>query len=443
MIVQQERATMAYLSIHPARTPVRSGRNVLPPLAGAALAACGSGLIHTLLPLRLLQAGYASDEIGLVATGFSAGFLAGCLANPYLIRSVGHVRAYGVSAACVAASILAYDWQPPLLVMVVLSVAMGHAASGMSVVTESWLNELSAPAWRGRLLTAYVLELALFYGIGQFLALDLDVASSRMLIVPAVLYVLALVPVAGVSVGSPAPPATIRLDLTTSFRIAPVGAVSCLYTGLVSSTFSAIGPLWGTEFGLGQRSVVFLMAAGQVGGLVLQYPLGLVSDRLDRRWVLVAMSVAAMAVSAGFLEIGVGTSLPVVIVLCAIFGGVVESFYPIGVAHASDRADPASYVAVSSNLLLLWALGGTIGPLAGTAALSRVGPAGFFWYALALSAGFLVFALWRIRRRARRAAGSREEFVAYPNPPTSPALFEWVPFRRAERRRSDEEDWSS
>ncbi|MEI9987265.1 MAG: hypothetical protein WDN69_31415 [Aliidongia sp.] len=140
---------MAELSIPVARGRVRSGRNVVPPLAGAALAACGSGLIHTLLPLRLVAAGYASDQIGWVATGFSVGFLAGCISNTYLIRSVGHVRAYGVSAAFVAISILAYDWQPPLLVMVVLAAAMGHAASGLSVVTESWLNELSAPEWRG------------------------------------------------------------------------------------------------------------------------------------------------------------------------------------------------------------------------------------------------------------------------------------------------------
>ncbi len=267
-----------------------------------------------------------------------------------------------------------------------------------------------------RLLTAYVLELALFYGIGQFLALDLDVAGSRMLIVPAALYVLAMVPVAGVSAISPAPPATVRIDLTAAFRIAPVGAVSCLYTGLVSSTFSAIGPLYGTELGLGQRSVVLLMAAGQVGGLVLQYPLGLLSDRLDRRWILVAMSLGAMAVAAVFLQVGPATPLPVLIALCACFGGVVESFYPIGVAHANDRADPASYVAVSSNLLLLWGVGGAVGPIAGTLALARIGAAGFFWYALVLSAGFLVFALWRIRRRARHDAAACEEFVAYPNP---------------------------
>jgi MFS family permease len=404
--------------------------DVLPPLAGSALAASGSGLLHTLLPLRLLQLGYVPSDIGWVATAYSAGFLAGCMGTAVLIRSVGHVRAYGAFAAVAALTILAFDVFPPLPVMIALFVCTGIASSGLSVVTESWLSELSAPAWRGRLLTAYVLLLAGFYGLGQLMALGLDASGSRMLMIAAGCYVTALIPVSAIDVVSPTPPQTVRLDLTTAFRVSPVGAMSCLYTGLISSTFGSIGPLYATALGLRQPGMVLLMAAVQIGGLALQWPLGILSDRLDRRWVLVGMSLGAVAIAAAFIGLEPLTNLPLLLAMCAIFGGIAESFYPVGVAQANDRAEPDQYVPVSSNLLLLWGAGGAIGPILSTAALQRIGAGGFFWYMLVISACFTVFTVWRIWMVTRREGESCEEFVPYPNPPTSPALFEWVPFKK-------------
>ncbi len=209
------------------------------------------------------------------------------------------------------------------------------------------------------------------------------------------------------------------------------GALSCLQTGLVTGTFAGIGPLYGEALGLDQRSIVLLMASMQFGGLVLQWPLGLLSDRFDRRRLMVWMSFGVMAI-AGLL-IAFGGRLPLfgLMALFGAFGGVAESFYPIGVAHSNDRAEPADYVPLSSNLLLLWAIGSAIGPLAGSSAMQRIGPAGFFWYVLALSLIFVAYTLWRVRSAATAEMESREEFVAYPT--SSPAVLEWIPFRKLRR----------
>jgi MFS family permease len=406
--------------------------NILPPMAGVGSAAIGSGLLHTLLPLRLHRLGYETGTIGLVVTGFSAGFLIGCLSVPLLIRSVGHVRANAAFAATAALTILALDWTPPALVTGLLYAGIGLAAAGISVVTESWLNELVAPAWRSRVLTAYVLELALCYGIGQLIGLTVDVGGSRMPMLSAAFYILALIPVVAIGVASPKPPQATPLRLLHAFEVSKVGALGCLLTGLVSATFIGIGPLYGEALGLEQQSIIVLMAAAQFGGLLLQWPLGFASDRYDRRYLMVLMSVAMGAVAAVLIALGRHLPFWTLAFLLGSFGGIAESFYPIGVAHSNDRADPSEYVPLSSNLLLIWGIGGAVGPAVGSVALQRIGPSGFFWYVLLLSGGFGVFALWRIRRAGKVTLEQREGFVAYPT--SSPAILEWIPFRKLRGR---------
>lgn len=411
--------------------PTRSLLNVLPPLAGSGAASVGSGLLHTLLPLRLSRLGFETDAIGIIVTAYSVGFLIGCLGVPLLIRSVGHVRANAAFAAVTALTILMLDWDPSPWATALLVGTTGASASGMAVVTESWLNELVPQAWRGRVLTAYILELALCYGMGQLIGLYVDVGGSRMPIITAACYILALIPVAVIDVAGPKPPQAAKLRLLHAFHVSPVGALSCLQTGLVTGTFAGIGPLYGEALGLDQRSIVLLMASVQLGGLALQWPLGLMSDRCDRRQLLIGMSFAVMVIAGALIFAGGRLPLYGLMALFGCFGGVAESFYPIGVAHSNDRADPSEYVPLSSNLLLLWAIGSAVGPIAGSSAMKHIGPAGFFWYVLALAFAFAAYTLWRMRRAATAAIEMREEFVAYPT--SSPAIFEWIPFRKLRR----------
>ena len=406
--------------------------NILPPMAGVGSAAIGSGLLHTLLPLRLHKLGYETGTIGLVVTGYSIGFLIGCLGVPLLIRHVGHVRANAAFAATAALMVMALDWAPSAWVNGLLYAAIGLAAAGISVVTESWLNELVAPAWRTRVLTAYVLELALCYGIGQLIGLGVDVGGSHMPMLTAAFYMLALIPVVAIGVASPKPPHATPLRLLHAFEVSKVGALGCLLTGLVSSTFVGIGPLYGEALGLEQQSIIVLMAAAQFGGMLMQWPLGFASDRYDRRYLMVLMSLAMGAVAVVLILLGRHLPFWTLAILHGSFGGIAESFYPIGVAHSNDRADPSEYVPLSSNLLLIWGIGGAVGPAVGSVALQRIGPSGFFWYVLVLSAGFAVFALWRIRRAGKVVEEQRGGFIAYPT--SSPAILEWIPFRKLRGR---------
>jgi MFS family permease len=403
--------------------PSISPWSVASPLAGGALHAVGSGLFHTLLPLRLVAEGHGADAIGLVVGAEGAGFLIGCIGSVRLIRSVGEVRAYAALSATSAVLILSLGTQPHLAIFMGIQAIIGFANAGQAVVIESWMNAMTPNANRGRILTLYVLLLGLFYGCGQLLATDLDPAGDAMLMIAAAAYVIALVPVTAIWVGEPQLHVPMGIRLLRTFRISPIGALACLMTGLISSTFASIGPLYGLQLKFSQQTIVLLMAATQLGALFLQFPLGYLSDRLDRRMMMLWLSVALAALCTMFLFVGAATPFWVFVVMFSIFGGLSEIFYPLGVAHANDRADPSEFVTLSSNLLLIWAFGGTIGPAVVTAGVGPFGADVFFLYAIGLSILFASYALWR--RMRKPSVRSREQFVAYPQ--TSPMVYEWTP----------------
>ncbi|MEK1889374.1 MAG: MFS transporter [Phyllobacterium sp.] len=405
--------------------PTLSPWSIASPLAGGALHSAGSGLFHTLLPLRLVENGYGADAVGLVVMAEGAGFLLGCIGSVRLIRSVGEVRAYAALSASSSVLVLALGTGPELAVMMAIQAVVGFANAGQSVVIESWLNAMVPNEGRGRVLTLYVLVLGLFYGLGQLLARDIAPAGNAMLMITAAFYALALVPVTAIWVGEPQLHAPMGIDLLGAFRTSPLGALACLLTGLVSSTFSSIGPLYGLELGFSQDRIVILMAAVALGALFLQFPLGYLSDRLDRRAMMSWLAVILAGVCGMFLLIDSNTPLWAFLILFSVFGGISEIFYPLGVAHANDSASTSQFVTLSSNLLLIWALGGTIGPAVAATGVEHLGAHSFFWYAIGLSLAFACFALWRQFKQP--VVGTREEFVTYPQ--TSPAIYEWVPHK--------------
>lgn len=396
---------------------------IVSPLAGGSIHAIGSGLFHMLLPLRLVEGGYGADAVGLVVAAEGAGFLLGCIGSKRLINSVGEVRAYSAFSAVAAVLLLAFGWNPGLVVMMAILVVVGFANAGQFVVIESWLNTCVENDNRGRVFTLYVLLMGLFYGLGQLMGRSIDPSGDKMLMLSAGFYAFAIVPVSAIKVADANLHAPVGLHLLRAFKTSPLGTFATLLTGLISSTFGSVGPLFGLHLGFPQDKIVILMAAVQFGGLFLQFPLGYLSDRLDRRKMMFWLALCLAAVCMAFLAITSNTPLWLLIVMFGVFGGMSEIFYSLGVAHANDRAKPEDFVSLSSNLLLVWALGSMIGPPIVTFGVERAGAYVFFWYAIGLSLLFAAFALWRSLILPRIRA--REEFVAYPH--VSPAVYEWSP----------------
>ena len=414
--------------------PVPAGRvglswRVAPPLVSTALLYLGVGVLATLLPLRFSAQGLSPSVIGLLATAEAVGFLIGCLYAHRIIAPVGLERAYAAFAGMKAVAILGLYFAVGAPFLVLIRFLIGLNAAGLAVIVESWLNALVANEQRGQVLTIYVLIAGLFFGGGQLMGESLDVRGPAFLFLAGIATTLALVPMAGVNVRAPTLPHKIQLRFLKALRTAPVSVLACLLNGLVLTAFTTVGPLFGEKIGFDQRQIVVLMACVSLGGLFLQWPIGYISDKVDRLHTLIALGAGTLAVTAALATVDRQTPFVLLVLLFAAFGGCAESLYAVGVAHANDRAESVDYVALSSTLLFVWSLGGAIGPAVGSLVMELTRPNAFFVYAVALTLTFTFFAIWRLtRRRVERALETREEFLTYPQ--TSPEIYAWLPYHK-------------
>jgi len=402
---------------------------VAPPLVSTALLYLGVGVLATLLPLRFSAQGLSPSAIGLLAAAEAVGFLTGCLYAHRIIAPVGLERAYAAFAGMKAVAILALYFAVGAPFLALIRFLIGLNAAGLAVIVESWLNALVANEQRGQMLTIYVLIVGLFYGGGQLMGENLNVRGPEFLFLAGIATILALVPMAGVNVRAPTLPHKIQLRFLKALRSSPVSVLACLLNGLILTAFTTVGPLFGEKIGFDQRQIVLLMACVSLGGLFLQWPIGYVSDKVDRLYALIGLGAATLAVTAALALVDRQTPFVLLVLLFAAFGGCAESLYAVGVAHANDRAESVDYVALSSTLLFVWSLGGAIGPAVGSLVMELTRPNAFFVYAVVLTLAFTFFAIWRLkRRRVERALETREEFLTYPQ--TSPEIYAWLPYHK-------------
>ena len=399
------------------------------PLVSTALIMFGAGTLGSLLPLRFSSMGLSESIIGLIATAEAIGFLTACLYAHKFIAPVGLERAYATFAGLKAVAILGLHFADSVPLLMLLRFLIGVNAAGLAVIVESWLNALVPNSQRGRVLTIYVLVYGCFFGLGQLLGQNLNVRGPELLFIAGISTTLALVPMVAINVQAPVLPHRVKLEIIKALRTSPVSVLACLLNGLVLSAFTTVGPLFGERIGFDQRHIVILMACVSLGGLFLQWPIGYFSDKVDRLYALIGLGAGIVTVAVFLTSANQMTPFLLMAGMFAIFGGFAESLYALGVAHANDRAVATDYVALSSTLLFVWALGASIGPTTGTLAIQLIAPNAFFYYVIALTLPFTLFALWRLsRRRSDRVVETPEHFLAYPQ--TSPEIYGWLPYHR-------------
>src|ERR1700682_538153 len=426
-------------SVQPAAPPPPATAipwRVAPPLISTALIMLGSGFLGTLLPLRFSAMGMSDGVIRLIATAEAVGFLAGCLYAHKVIAPVGLERAYATFASVKSAAILGLYFADGVPMLAVLRFLIGVNAAGLAIIVESWLNALVPNEQRGRVLTIYVLVYGLFFGVGQLFSQALDVRGPELLFIAGIATTVALVPMVAIDVRAPVLPRRVKLEILKALRTSPVSVTACLLNGLILTAFTTVGPLFGVRIGFDQQRIVLLMACVSLGGLFLQWPIGHFSDKIDRLHTLIGLGLGIIAVAAALAWDNHRMPFALLALLFGIFGGLAESLYAVGVAHANDRAVATDYVALSSTLLFVWALGSSVGPTVGTYAIQLIAPRAFFVYVMVLTLGFTLFAAWRLsRRKVDRIVESREDFLAYPQ--TSPEIYAWLPYHRDTTRKPD------
>lgn len=395
-------------------------------LLSTAILIAGNGLITTLLPVRAEIEAFGTFQIGALGTAYFVGFVAGCVGGPRMIGRVGHIRAFAALSSIAAAAALTHVLLLEPAVWWLLRFVVGLCFAGLYVVIESWLNDQAASANRGTVLSTYTLVHFGALTAGQFLLAAHDPAGFVLFGVAAILLGLALVPVALTRAASPRRPEAVGLDIRRLWRLSPVGFVGCLTVGFVNGSFWSLGPVFASRSGLDVGALVYFMAGATLAGALAQWPFGRISDRIDRRFVIVAVAIGAAVVGA---LLGVWREPPTVplIVLSAAFGCFAIPLYAVAVAHANDVAEGGEFVALAGGLLLLFGSGAALGPLVASALMTAAGPAGLFMFTSCAHVALAVFTLLRIAVRPgrRRRGEERTGFVAVPR--TSPTLYELDP----------------
>src|SRR5215510_13831832 len=362
-------------------------------LVGMALLTLGAGLQATLLGVRATLEGLSTFATGAVLAAYYVGFVIGSIAAPELVRRVGHIRVFAALTATAAATILVQGLYFGPWTWALLRAVSGVCFAGIYVVAESWLNDRAAEGTRGVLLASYMAVVYVGLGAGQFLLNLADPSGSVLFTVIAILISLAVVPIALTAQRAPDFALPRRVSFRELLAISPLGAAGALFSGATAGTLFTLGPVYAARSGFDTAAVATFMACSILPAIVLQLPLGRLSDRVDRRSVLMAISIAAAVAAAVALQLG--SASPALFVAVAAYGGLSLTAYAVVLAHVNDHLHPAQMVAASATVLLANGIGSAVGPVAVSAAMQLAGPGAFFASVIVLHGTFALYAAWR------------------------------------------------
>ena len=400
---------------------IRVFTNVWALLLGIVLIMLGNGMHFTLIGLRGGIEGFSATELAVVTSGYFIGFLSGARLTPLMIRRVGHVRVFAALGSFMSAGLIALPVLTDPLAWTVLRLLIGFCMSGIYVAAESWLNDSATNETRGQVLSAYMIAQTLgIIGAQGLLTLG-DAGTSVLFIAASILVSISFAPIL-LSV-TPAPVAEIArpMALRKLFSSSPLGTVGIFLLGSVYATQSGMGAVFGSQIGLSVSQIALFVAMLFAGALVLQYPIGWLSDRVDRRKLIFGAAI----LGAAFCGLGWTTGGDLWLMMVAAFfaGGVTTPLYALFLAYTNDFLSAEDMPAASGGLVFTFGLGAITGPLVAGWAMERLGPYAF-WLALGATFGAIaLYALYRMTQRPTVSVGETESYLGV-LPTASPVAVE-------------------
>ncbi|WP_417580110.1 MFS transporter [Pelagibacterium sp.] len=383
-------------------------------LMSSALLMIAGGMHGLILPVRGAEEGFSLLALGLIGTGWSIGFISGSISVPHLVRRVGHIRAYAVMAAVACMTILLNLIFVHDIAWILLRIFSGFCFAGAAMVVESWLNEVSDNESRGTTFSIYVSVTLFASTAGQMIIAVTGVAGYIPFVLAAIAYIAAVLPTAVTRTPQPAPLQTVSLDVRTLFKTSPIAVVAAFSVGMANGAFGTLAPVYGIERGFSTATIAYLISLAIFAGAIAQVPLGRLSDRIDRRKVM--MGVALIGSTAGIFTIAFNPGENALLYgLFAMYGLAAYSLYAIAVAHANDFADEGSFAKVASGMLLVLGSGQMLGPVVASLTMQWLGPAALFLVPVAFHGALAATAFFRMRIRDAAPAEDRAPFQPMPS----------------------------
>lgn len=379
-------------------------------LLSAAILLMGNGLQSTLLPLRAEIEAFSTFNIGVLGSTYYIGFAAGCIWAPRLVRRVGHIRTFTAMVAIASVAPLVHSILPSPILWWLVRAVTGCCLAALYMIIESWLNEKATNENRGVVFSAYTIISLTVVTLGQ-LMINLSEPDSFILFsLAAILVSLAAVPISLTRASSPAPVQTMKIRIRYLYRLSPVGVIGALLVGAQNGAFWSLGPIFAGRIGLDTFEITLFMSAAVIGGALGVWPLGKLSDRLDRRKVLLAAcfsaAVVGLAIRVLYPTLGSG-----VLILSMLWGMSAFPLYSICAAHLNDHVEEGGFVEASSGFLLTFAAGAIAGPIIVSPFMTLITPYALFGWTAFFQIALAVFIVYRMRIREAVSEARRSSFV--------------------------------
>jgi MFS family permease len=379
---------------------------------GLFLLQIGNGLQGSLMGVRGDIEGFSTFELSLIGAAYFLGFLGGSTLAPKFIAKVGHVRVFAALGSLVSAALISYPIVSDPWVWSLLRVIVGFSFSGIYVTAESWLNNSSSNETRGQALSIYMLVQMMGFVGAQGILSSGDPAGWTLFVFASILVSLSFAPVLLNAQPAPSFETTRPMTLREIYNASPLGVVGMIFVGGVFAGQFAMAPVYATELNLSLVELSGFVSAFFIGAMVFQYPIGWLSDRLDRRILIIGTSGAGCAVAV--FGVFAAQSYAVLIAVAVLSGGLAQPLYALLIAYTNDYLEYEDMAAASGRLVFLNGLGAIAGPPLMGLLMSQIGPSGFWLFLAGVLAAITGYGLWRITQRASAyAEEDNYEAVSY------------------------------
>lgn len=378
------------------------------------------GLLNIFLSVRMSLAAVNAQVLGIVMAFYFGGMMAGSVYGRNIVARVGHIRSFTAFAAVATISVILHGLLDDLTTWAVLRAMTGFSLAGMYMVIESWLQEIAPRGNRGSLFSLYMVSNYMGMASGQLLLNVGDPMNMELVLVIALLFAMCLIPIALTRAAHPAQIELHPIEFMNFLRKAPIGSIGSFSSGMIVGAFLTLAPAWGIQHGMSTGDISLFMALSIIGGLILQWPIGKISDYYDRALLMMSLATAIVILPIGFLlDFGI---LTLTLIGATAFGGIIYSIYPLSVCYANDFTPEGQFVMTATVMLLLYGIGAAIGPIAAALFMWLLGGQGMFIFMM-ITAACLSALTWRWREKVKDE--HQTAFMAVPR--TTPLVTELDP----------------
>lgn len=378
-------------------------------LIAITLLVIGHGLQSTLIPLAGSLAGFSDLQVGLVSSSYFFGLVLGCLGAPYVIMRAGHIRAFAALVSLMSAAAILHPIMVDPLSWSAIRIISGFCLAGFYMIVESWLNEQASNENRGTIMSIYIVLVYAAMTTGQLSLTVMDLTTFVPFAIASVAVSLAVIPVSLTTANQPAPITVVRFRPVKLYRNSPTALVAVLLIGVTQGALWMLAPLYAIQIGLTTSQAAYFAAAFVGAGAITQWPIGRLSDRLDRRLVLLGLAASAVLVSIIFMTVPI-EGMAMAIMLALLAGVATQPAYAIAASHAFDHADRNDYVETSSGMNLAFGIGSSFGPLTASYLMQSVGSWGLFLQVAVIQALMGLYILSRLFQRAGPTVEEKTDF---------------------------------